>query len=398
MSSQLIAALELAKRAALRDLVSKFDPNLARWANFRATTVDPFAAALMLEPVLEAINDKWMHTPGGGGARISLASCAIYLIDRSIDVAPAEIVSDLLRFAVEHTVVTREIRAVEGLKVQHAIELDEGLSIVPGEQLVTAGPGALIFSNGNVPSHGYGAPPHAAIVRSETFTVEIMAPPTDAMPPMTTLRNHESLFAAAMSAIVLASTGAPHFRQSFTIVDSPGWPWMAAPGFGGSEPFPVLVPYLAAVDPQRLIAAFKALRKFGNELDLAIGKLESSRRRLRLDERMVDLGTALEIVLMHGAEGSGEIINKVATRAAWLIGESGEDRLATFKTARDLYSERSKAVHTGKLKTTKAPAFPGDDSAYAKYDKLVADVIFAIAKRKSWPDWTRLVLDADGVT
>jgi hypothetical protein len=397
MSLQLVAALESAKHAALRDLALKFDPNLARWASFRSTTIDPFAAALAREPTLQAINDKWMHTPGGGGARISLASCAIYLIDRSIEVAPAKIVSDLLRFAIERTVIAREIRAVEGLKVQHAIELDEGLSIVPGEKLVTAGPGAVIFSDRNVPSHGYGAPPHAAIVRAETFNVEIIAPPTGAMPPIATLRNYESLFAAAMSAIVLASTGAPHFRQSFTIVDSPGWPWMAAPGFGASEPFPVPVPYSAAVDPKRLIVAFKALRKFGNELDLAIGKLESSRRRLRLDERMVDLGTALEIVLMHGAESSGEIINKVATRAAWLIGGSGEDRLATFKTARDLYSERSKAVHTGKLKTIKTPAFPGDNSAYAEYDKLGADVILAIAKRGYWPDWTRLVLDADAV-
>lgn len=396
MSSQLVAALELARHAALSDLAAKFDPSRARWASITPTTIGPFAAALALEPTLQVINDKWMRTPEGG-ALISLASCAVYLIDRSIEVAPAKIVSDLLRFAVEQTVVAREIRAVEGLKVQHAIELDEGLSIVPGEQLLTAGPGALIFSHRNVPSHGHGAPPQSAIVRTETFKVAFTAPPTGAMPPNIPPRNHESLFAAAMAAIVLASKGAPHFRQSFTIVDSPGWPWMAAPGFGASEPFPVPVPYSGAVDRERMIAAFKALRKFGNELDLAIGKLESSRRRLRLDERIVDLGTALEIVLMHGAESSGEIINKLATRAAWLLGGSGEDRLATFKTARDLYSERSKAVHTGKLKTTKFSAFPGNDPAYANYDKLGADVIFAIAKRGSWPDWTRLVLDADGV-
>lgn len=397
MFSQHVAALELARQAALRDLASKVDPNLARWANFSATTIEPFAATLALDPTLQALNDKWMHTPGGGGARISLATCAIYLIDRSIEVAPAEIISDLLRFAAEHTVIAREIRAVEGLKTQHVIELEEGLSIVPGEQLVSAGPGALIFSEKNMPSHGFGTPPYAAIVRAETFNVEITALPEGAMPPITTLRNYESLFAAAMSAVVLASTGAPHFRQSFTIVDSPGWPWMAAPSFGASEPFPVPVPYSAPVDPERLIVAFKALRRFGNELDLAIGKLESSRRRVRLDERMVDLGTALEIVLMHGAENSGEIINKVATRAAWLIGGSGADRLATFKMARDLYSERSKAVHTGKLKTTRMPKLPWDQSPYAEYDKLAADVIFAIADRGSWPDWTRLVLDAEGV-
>ncbi len=397
MSSKLVAALELAKHAALRDLSSKGDPNLARWASFSSTTIDPFAATLALEPTLQAINDKWIRAPAGGGARISLASCAVYLIERSIEVAPAEIISDLLRFAAELTVVVREMRAVEGLRIQHAIQLGDGLSIVPREQLVSTGPGALIFSDGNVPSHGFGAPPCAAIVRVETFNVEITALPTGAMPPLTTSRSYDDLFASAMSAIVLASTGAPHFRQSFTIVDSPGWPWMAAPSFGASEPFPVPVPYSGPVDPERLIVAFRALRKFGNEMDLAIGKLESSRRRLRLDERMVDLGTALEIVLMHGAESSGEIINKVATRAAWLIGGSGKDRLATFKTARDLYSERSKAVHTGKLKTTKNPSFLGDDHLYAEYDKLVSDVIFAIAERGTWPDWTRLVLDAEGV-
>jgi hypothetical protein len=398
ISSALVDALADAKVAAVRDLSTHYDINRARCASITPTTIAPFAEALGRDARLRDVDDKWAFTPGGGGARLTLATCAVYLIDRAIEVDPALIISDLLRFAVDRTIVVREVRSVEGLTVPHPIKLDAALALVPASALKNDGPAAQIFSDANVPKHGYGSPPSAAIVRGENFHVVLTEPPTGTLPPP--MRAPQSLeteriFRDAMSAVVLASTGAPHFRQSYSIVDSPGWPWMAAPGFGGSEPFPILVPASITVDECRVVSAFKALRSFGNDLGLAIGKLEASRRRLRLDERMVDLGTALEIVLMHGAESSGEIINKVATRAAWLLGHSAEHRLNIFTISRDLYAERSKVVHSGQLKNVKNPAFPGDDCAYAAYDKLIADVIFAVAERGKWPEWSKLVLNAE---
>jgi hypothetical protein len=394
--SDLVEALDTARFAALRDISMSINHNHDRWMKITPATIAPFAHALMQESLFMELDQKWISIPGSGGI-FTLANSAVHLIDRTLEIRPEIIISDLIRFAKERTVIIKEVRAIEGTTVPRSIELEPGISIVPREKLAKGSPGALIFSDTNRPAHGWGTPPHAALVRTYTFKVEVKAPPTGLFPLTGMLPSYgdELRFRVAMAAIMLASNGAPHFRQSYIIVDSPGWLGTASSGWSASEPFPVPVPSSSPVDENRVIAAYEALCRFGSDLDLAIGKLEASRRRLQLDERMIDLGTALEIVLMHNEKSSGEITNKVATRAAWLIGRSGEERLEAFRAARGLYSERSKAVHTGQLKSAKPPTFPGDDSAYVAYDKLCADVIFAVADRGAWPDWNRLVLGAE---
>lgn len=189
--------------------------------------------------------------------------------------------------------------------------------------------------------------------------------------------------------------GAPEFRQGYDVVASCGWPGMTSGSMRGGETFPVLVPRTRPVDADLARKLFHQLRKQQGKLDLAMNKLQASRRRDSFAERAVDLGTCLEVLLMHESTSNTEISYKIASRAAWLLGVDGPDRLAIFKRARDLYNARSMAVHSG-MAPKEGKSYPeGVEAALNSYDKLCAAIIIKIALQGRWPDWIKLVLNAE---
>jgi len=129
-------------------------------------------------------------------------------------------------------------------------------------------------------------------------------------------------------------------------------------------------------------------------LTLALGRLAASRLRQHDEERAIDLGTALEILLMHGAKAeNSEITNKISQRGAWLIGTDGADRLAAANTIKQAYGLRSKAVHGGRLP---APKDMDEHRGRQETFRQTEDVISRVVDRllEGWPDWNRLTLDA----
>ena len=90
---------------------------------------------------------------------------------------------------------------------------------------------------------------------------------------------------------------------------------------------------------------------------------------------------AAEIVLMHDqGRFNTEITHKIASRAAWLLGEDAGTLAEIFNQIKLLYAARSTAVHSGVL-----PSKSSIDLNAA--DDLVARIIRAILERGSFPDW-----------
>lgn len=143
-----------------------------------------------------------------------------------------------------------------------------------------------------------------------------------------------------------------------------------------------IIGLLATVDLLGLMEEPKAL-------ELSIDRLLRSRLARTIEDRIIDLGMAAEIVLMHVAsgkgDGKGEITNKMSARAAWLLGQGVDDRLSIADAIRDLYSARSKVVHTGE-------ADPRHIMHLDDWDKLVANIAIELLARSRFPDWKRLVL------
>ena len=66
--------------------------------------------------------------------------------------------------------------------------------------------------------------------------------------------------------------------------------------------------------------------------------------RFGVEDRLLDASIALEA--MYGPFGSGEgITQKISSRAAWLLGESGAQSCAISRDMRSFYKTRSKVIH-----------------------------------------------------
>ena len=90
------------------------------------------------------------------------------------------------------------------------------------------------------------------------------------------------------------------------------------------------------------------LKNIDPQLKTAISRFNSSLDRRTLADRLIDLVVALEALFGDGEPGS--ISYKVAIRCACWLHSSGQQRLTTFKTVKNRYSDRSRFVHGGKGK------------------------------------------------
>lgn len=97
------------------------------------------------------------------------------------------------------------------------------------------------------------------------------------------------------------------------------------------------------------------------------------------------------------ADQKTEISFKMRLRAAWLLGETSDQRSKISLLVRDIYSLRSSAVHGGALHTSKKKMVPDKEIAELLWqgDALCVTIIEKIlARGEGWPDWNDTVLGA----
>ena len=131
-----------------------------------------------------------------------------------------------------------------------------------------------------------------------------------------------------------------------------------------------------------------------DRLELSLGRLVSSERRslgrFRHEDRLLDIAVVLEV--LFSLQG-GELTHKLSIRAAHLLGDSGEERLAVYESVHHLYEARSRIVHGGRFRR---------DGRHTDTEETVRDAyrvgraaLLKILAKGSFPDWKRLTLAAE---
>ena len=84
-------------------------------------------------------------------------------------------------------------------------------------------------------------------------------------------------------------------------------------------------------------------------LRVPLDRLDRSDREFDLTDRSIDLGIALEALLLHAGPDPGELGFRLGLRGAWLGGKNAVERAEIQKTIREAYRLRSQAVHLGRI-------------------------------------------------
>ena len=120
---------------------------------------------------------------------------------------------------------------------------------------------------------------------------------------------------------------------------------------------------------------------------VALDRLNQALRRQNIVDKAIDLGIALEVMLLHGIgeKDRGELSYRSSIRGATFLGGGKPERLKTLKLLKDAYGLRSKAVHSGVLKKEKKG--PPPERVLEDATSTCARIARKLIDRGSFPDW-----------
>ena len=164
-----------------------------------------------------------------------------------------------------------------------------------------------------------------------------------------------------------------------------GMSWHTAPD---SRPTltgrPLSTDHTAAVE--ELFAKLQANQGAG--LAMALRRWMRSKAQTDVADQFIELRIALESLFLK--DSSGESRFRVASRAAWYLGRSLEERTEHQSTIAAAYEVASRAVHTGAVKNAE-----DERELLGAAQGLVRKAILKRLDEPDEPDWGKLVLGGD---
>jgi hypothetical protein len=190
----------------------------------------------------------------------------------------------------------------------------------------------------------------------------------------------------------------PYYSTSYADPTAPFGPF--AGSGGGSPVYDVL-----ASGSTKLPGGSKALidtllTKYG-ELDDAertriqriLSRLSQAKRRHQIEDKILDLGIALEMLLLEDNRNNDQLSLSFRLRGSWVTAKSPEDRVERYRQLKEIYLYRSQVAHGGVLCEGKAEKIERLRESFSEYQSLAEDICQKLII-EGQPDWNRLVLGA----
>ena len=100
-----------------------------------------------------------------------------------------------------------------------------------------------------------------------------------------------------------------------------------------------------------LINQFSALSpKNKIRMKRVLSRLSQAKRRNQIEDKFLDLGIALEMVLLHDNTNKEQLSLTFRLLGSWLIGEDYESRQTVYRQLKEIYEYRSQVAHNGELR------------------------------------------------
>ncbi len=118
-------------------------------------------------------------------------------------------------------------------------------------------------------------------------------------------------------------------------------------------------------------------------LRLSIDRLSQAQRRAMIVDRAIELGIALEMLLLH-ALGNGELSYRMSIRGSLLVGGTKDERIKNFELLKKVYNLRSAAVHNGRFEQKDEPTAESTVKAGVSLGITIATKLLSISKFPNW--------------
>ena len=190
----------------------------------------------------------------------------------------------------------------------------------------------------------------------------------------------------------------PFYSTSYVYPRAPLGPFGGSGG--GSRLYDVLcfgsakLPAESAKTINALAVSYGRLRGAHKvRIERVLDRLSQSKRRAQIEDKILDLGIALEMLLLDDNVHNEQLSLTFRLRGSWLLGHSAEERIAIFEQLKRIYDYRSQVAHSGVLCKGKPTDIERVRESFPEYQRI-AEAVCQKAILEGQPDWKRLVLDA----
>lgn len=131
-----------------------------------------------------------------------------------------------------------------------------------------------------------------------------------------------------------------------------------------------------------------------NKLQIPIDRWIKSKTTQSLEDKMIDLGIAFESIYLSDINERSELSFRVRLHAAWHLAKNKRERQEFLDEFKEIYAQRSRAVHDGKLSPT--VKMKGKSVSTQEFienaQALCRQSIIKIMKAGKFPNWNDLIL------
>ncbi len=125
----------------------------------------------------------------------------------------------------------------------------------------------------------------------------------------------------------------------------------------------------------------------------ALSRLSQAKRRDQIEDKILDLGIALEMALLDDNVNNDQLSQSFRLRGSWLIGKDGDDRHIIYCQLRDIYKYRCQVAHSGSLCKNNGIKIDRVRNRFKEYSCLAERIIRHLIYN-GHPEWSKLILGA----
>jgi hypothetical protein len=374
---------------------------------------DELLAHFRAEDRLSDFDGRLFHRGGGGGGLVTFDMLAQWIVVKAMKSGPEQAVHALEQYMASQFTPGHEILVLAGVEITRRHKIIEDIELIPFSELPRSyetdsldpqwlRPEILIsLGFPPFPQMGYPhGPPKAALIRSIQISPKSFSQDSQVL----RLPRWDMLLYQVCECMTLIGPSAPLPRAHWTEVDqdAPCYGWLG--GGHGSPTYDVIPRQVYTyresdlAEMNILVERFLPLHQDTRDrLRVPLGRMNQAIRRTDIPDKAIDLGIALESLLLKNARRDDPISLPFRLRGAWLLGHDAETRRQFLLTFRSLYDLRSGAVHSGKLDDKVKVPRGGKVETKTFLDdgiKLCGQAIRKIIADQEFPDWDSLVLGA----
>lgn len=380
--------------------------NLNNNVSLNGNNIDELVKTLKQEPELHVIENAELRK-GNNSTRLTIKRLALWLLAQTFlhgnANKPLKILSECVK---RNSAKAYYVAALVGIKVKEKVKLAKNIYLLPFESLYPSAEKDRLIENVQygMDNHVHFDPmPTAALMH---FYIE--RPLFRKNMPKQETRGTLDYFSAIYNRttklenlLTIVGPCSPAMTRSWNGFIKPvplSYQWLGT-CFRGSDIYPKpmqLSKMENAFCSEKAIKLCQAFEKMPvserSKLDVPLTRLNSSSRRTRDLDRIIDLGIAMESLLLDKKDPDVSIGYLFRQRGCYLHCSKVAERDITQKLLRDLYMLRSIAVHTGKLKEKEKKMDRKSDEIINDGIRLCAELIEKIVIAGKKPDWDKLVL------